>query len=44
MDNMKQRLADIGGTLTLDTAPGKGCCITFLLPLLAHDTIGKKNS
>jgi len=34
MANMKQRLADIGGTFTLVSAPGKGCCITFLLPLL----------
>jgi signal transduction histidine kinase len=33
MINMKQRLADIGGTFTLNTAPGKGCRITFLLPL-----------
>jgi signal transduction histidine kinase len=37
MTNMKQRLADIGGTFTLNTAPGKGCRITFLLPLLARE-------
>ncbi len=35
LTNMKLRLADIGGSLTLDTAPGKGCRITFLLPLPA---------
>jgi signal transduction histidine kinase len=37
--NMKQRLADIGGSLVLDTAPGAGCRITFLLPLGRHDTL-----
>ena len=37
LTNMKQRLADIGGSLTLNTAPGKGCRITFLLPLLARE-------
>lgn len=33
MVNMKQRLTDIGGTFILDTAPGKGCRIMFVLPL-----------
>jgi signal transduction histidine kinase len=33
MVNMKQRLADICGNFILDTAPGQGCRITFLLPL-----------
>ena len=37
MTNMKQRLADIGGSFTLDTAPGKGCRVTFLLPLLTRE-------
>ena len=41
MTNMKQRLADIGGSFTLNTAPGKGCCITFLLPLLAREKTTK---
>jgi signal transduction histidine kinase len=31
--NMQQRLADIGGTFELLTAPGQGCCIMFQLPL-----------
>jgi signal transduction histidine kinase len=35
--NMKQRLADIGGTLTVTTAPGQGCGIAFLLPLRATE-------
>lgn len=30
--NMKQRLADVGGSFMLHTAPGKGCRVTFLLP------------
>ena len=34
--NMKHRLADIGGSSTLNAAPGKGCRITFQLPL-AHN-------
>jgi signal transduction histidine kinase len=37
MVNMKQRLADIGGSFNLNTAPGNGCCITFLLPLQTRD-------
>lgn len=37
MSNMKQRLADVGGVFILDTAPGKGCRITFLLPLAGHE-------
>lgn len=31
--NMKQRLADIGGTFILNSAAGKGCHIIFSLPL-----------
>ena len=42
--NMRQRLADIGGSMTVDTAPGKGCCITFLLPLQMRDTVAKTQS
>ena len=34
--NMRQRLADVGGSFMLHTAPGKGCRVTFLLPLLAQ--------
>lgn len=37
MSNMKQRLADVGGAFILDTAPGKGCRITFLLPLAVRE-------
>jgi signal transduction histidine kinase len=37
--NMKQRLADIGGTFTLNAAPGKGCCITFVLPLQTREQL-----
>lgn len=44
MSNMRQRLEDIGGHLTLDTAPGQGCSITFLLPLMAGDNIAKTSS
>lgn len=33
LTNMKQRLADIGGSFTLVTSPGKGCRIMFSLPL-----------
>jgi signal transduction histidine kinase len=32
---MKERLADIGGAVTLASAPGKGCRVTFVLPLKA---------
>jgi signal transduction histidine kinase len=42
--NMKQRLADIGGSMTMETAPGKGCSITFLLPLQTRDSIAKAKS
>lgn len=31
--NMKQRLTDIRGTFMISSAPGKGCRITFVLPL-----------
>lgn len=31
--NMKQRLTDVGGSFILNTAPGKGSRITFVLPL-----------
>jgi signal transduction histidine kinase len=41
--NMRQRLADVGGSLTLNTAPGQGCCITFLLPLTNSDTLPRTN-
>ncbi len=44
MVNMKQRLADIGGSFTLKTAPGKGCCLTFLLPLPAREKIAPAKS
>jgi signal transduction histidine kinase len=44
MVNMKQRLADVGGSFTLHTAPGKGCCITFLLPLATSDKIAGTNA
>ncbi len=37
--NMQQRLADIGGTCTLHSEPGKGCRITFLLPLTDSEPI-----
>jgi signal transduction histidine kinase len=37
ISNMQQRLADIGGDAILETAPGKGCRITFLLPLASAD-------
>jgi signal transduction histidine kinase len=37
LTNMKRRLADIGGNFVLTTAPGKGCRITFSLPLPAHE-------
>jgi signal transduction histidine kinase len=37
LTNMKQRLADIGGIFTLNTEPGQGCRINFLLPLLARE-------
>jgi signal transduction histidine kinase len=43
MTNMKQRLADIGGTFTLHTAPGQGCRVTFLLPLPAREKFAKTN-
>jgi len=43
MANMKQRLADIGGTFTLHTAPGQGCRVTFLLPLPAREKFAKIN-
>ena len=33
--NMTERLADIGGAVTLASAPGKGCRVTFVLPLKA---------
>jgi len=41
--NMRQRLADVGGSLTLRTAPGQGCCITFLLPLAPRDKLAGSN-
>jgi signal transduction histidine kinase len=41
LTNMKQRLADIGGSFTLHTAPGKGCRIMFSLPLPAHEKNSK---
>ena len=44
MVNMKQRLADIGGSFTLNTAPGQGCRITFYLPLHPHENTAKTNS
>lgn len=31
--NMQQRLADVGGTCVVTTAPGRGCRIAFCLPL-----------
>ena len=37
MVNMKQRLADIGGSFTLNTAPGQGCRISFTVPLLVRE-------
>jgi signal transduction histidine kinase len=43
MVNMKQRLADIGGNFALQTAPGQGCRITFLLPLQPHEKITQTN-
>lgn len=36
--NMNQRLADIGGTFSLDAAPAKGCCVVFWLPLTARQS------
>jgi signal transduction histidine kinase len=33
--NLKERLADIGGTVNLTSAPGQGCRVTFVLPLKA---------
>lgn len=41
--NMKQRLADIGGSFTLYAAPGQGCSITFLLPLPANEITARTN-
>ena len=41
MVNMKQRLADIGGSYTLHTAPGQGCRITFLLSLQPREKTTK---
>jgi signal transduction histidine kinase len=41
MTNMKQRLADIGGSFNLKTAPGEGCRITLLLALQARANISK---
>lgn len=43
MTNMKQRLADIGGSFTLNSSPGKGCRVTFLLPLLAGEKMARPN-
>jgi signal transduction histidine kinase len=39
MANMKQRLVDISGSFTLCSAPGRGCRVTFLLPLPVRDKI-----
>jgi signal transduction histidine kinase len=41
LTNMRQRLADIGGVFNLQSAPGQGCCITFLLPLTAGEPTRK---
>jgi signal transduction histidine kinase len=37
MGNMKERLADIGGNFTINSAPGRGCSIIFSVPLSAHE-------
>jgi signal transduction histidine kinase len=43
--NMKQRLADIGGTFEMQSSPGKGCRVSFLLPLeRSGEKISRKHS
>ncbi|HEX9047017.1 MAG TPA: ATP-binding protein, partial [Verrucomicrobiae bacterium] len=42
--NMKHRLADIGGSFTLNAALGKGCRIRFLLPLSRHERMARTES
>jgi signal transduction histidine kinase len=37
LKNMRQRLAEIGGSFSVDTAPEKGCRIKFQLPLAARE-------
>lgn len=32
LDSMRQRMADIGGTLELKSEPGSGVCVAFVLP------------
>jgi signal transduction histidine kinase len=40
--NMRQRLADIGGTCLVTTAPGQGCRIAFSLPLTLGNVVEPK--
>jgi signal transduction histidine kinase len=42
--NMRQRLAEIGGSIQLRTAPGHGCQITFKLPLLPGEIHSRPRS
>jgi len=33
--NVQQRIAQLGGTITIDSAPGKGTAVTVLIPQAA---------
>ena len=39
MTNMKQRLADIGGSFEFHSVPGQGCRATFLMPLTGRERL-----
>ena len=43
LSNMRQRLQDIGGRCVIESCPGKGTSIRFVLPLNEAVTQAKEN-
>jgi hypothetical protein len=40
LDNMRQRMSEIGGTCAIETAPGRGTRVRFRLPWLTEPNPG----
>jgi two-component system nitrate/nitrite sensor histidine kinase NarX len=40
LDNMRQRMREIGGTCAIETSPGRGTRVRFQLPWPAESTPG----
>jgi signal transduction histidine kinase len=38
MVNLKERADLVGGTISIDSAPGQGACVTLLVPLTEETT------